>query len=176
MKYPSELLLGENKFVVPPKVFGYTCFVRDHRPSMTKLDPRAIKCIFIGYPAGQRGYKCWSPSERPTFVSIDVTFWESNPFYGEKTDLSAIFEGLDQPLNIAGQEGESASGSSASNNSSPHVKQQPPQHPMIVGSIPLVVPELPHARSWPKPNEEQDLRVYSRRPRIEEQGEHHAEE
>jgi hypothetical protein len=63
MKYPSELLLGENKFVVPPKVFGCTCFVRDHRPSMTKLDPRAIKCIFIDYPAGQQGYKCWSTSE-----------------------------------------------------------------------------------------------------------------
>lgn len=89
--------------------------------------------------------------------------------------MSAIFEGLDQPLNIAGQVGESASGSSASNNNSPHVEQQQPQQPMIVGSIPLV-PELPHARSWPKPNEEQDLRVYSRRPRIEEQGEHHAEE
>jgi hypothetical protein len=89
--------------------------------------------------------------------------------------LSAIFEGLDQPLNIAGQVGENASGSSASNNNS-HVEQQQPQQPMIVGSIPLVVPELPHARSWPKPNEEQDLRVYSQRPRIEEQGEHHAEE
>ena len=84
MKSPCELLLGENKFVVPPKVFGCTCFVRDHRPSVTKLDPRAVKCIFIGYPAGQRGYKCWSPSERRTFVSLDVTFWESNPFMVKK--------------------------------------------------------------------------------------------
>lgn len=57
MKSPCELLLGENKLVVPPKVFGCTCFVRNHRPSVTKLDPRAVKCIFIGYPAGQRGYK-----------------------------------------------------------------------------------------------------------------------
>ena len=53
MKSPCELMLGENKFVVPPKVFGCTFFVRDHRPSVTKLDPRAVKCIFIGYPAGQ---------------------------------------------------------------------------------------------------------------------------
>ena len=119
MKSPCELLLGENKFVVPPKVFGCTCFVRDHRPSVTKLDPRAVKCIFIGYPAGQRGYKCWNPSERRTFVSLDVTFWESEPFYGEKTDLSSIFEGLDQPTNPTGQEGENASTSTddgASNN------------------------------------------------------------
>jgi hypothetical protein len=41
MKTPCEMLLGENKFVVPPKVFGFTCFVRD----------RAVKRIFIGYPS-----------------------------------------------------------------------------------------------------------------------------
>lgn len=44
----------ENKFPVPPKVFGCTCFVRDHRPSVNKLDPQAVKCIFIGYSLGQR--------------------------------------------------------------------------------------------------------------------------
>ena len=55
MKTPCEILWGENKFVVPPKVFGCTCFVRDHRPQVGKLDPRAIKCIFVGYSTGQKG-------------------------------------------------------------------------------------------------------------------------
>ena len=32
MKSLCELLFGENKFNVVPKVFGCTCFVRDHRP------------------------------------------------------------------------------------------------------------------------------------------------
>ena len=82
MKSPCELLLNTNDFVVPPKLFGCTCFVRDHRPSVGKLDHRAIKCIFIGYPSRQKGYKCWSPTERRTFVSMDVTFRESEPFYG----------------------------------------------------------------------------------------------
>jgi hypothetical protein len=31
------------------KVFGCVCFVRDHRPSVSKLDPRALKCVFVGY-------------------------------------------------------------------------------------------------------------------------------
>ena len=154
--------------MVPPKVFGCTYFVRDHRPSVTKLDPRAVKCIFIGYPAGQRGYKCWNPSERRTFVSLDVTFWESAPFYGEKTDLSAIFEGLDQPTNPTGQEGENASTSRDDGASSSLGQQQ--QQPLLVGSIPLVIPDVPQAKSWPKPNEEHATRVYSRRPRIEPQG------
>jgi hypothetical protein len=39
MKTPCEMLLGKNKFVVPLNVFGCTCFIRDHRPSMGKLDP-----------------------------------------------------------------------------------------------------------------------------------------
>jgi hypothetical protein len=34
MKSPCELIFIENKFPVPPKVFGCTCFVRDHRPSV----------------------------------------------------------------------------------------------------------------------------------------------
>jgi hypothetical protein len=48
MKTPYEMIYGKNEFIVPPKVFGCTCFVRDHRPSVGKLDPHAMKCIFIG--------------------------------------------------------------------------------------------------------------------------------
>ena len=105
MKTPCEML-GENKFVVPPKVFGCTCFVRDHRPSVGKLDPRAIKCIFVGYSSGQKGYKCWSPSERRLFISMDVTFRESVPFYGEKTDLSCMFDSDSKEPDKISQEGE----------------------------------------------------------------------
>jgi len=97
MKTPCEVLFGENVFIVPPKVFGCTCFVRDHRPSVGKLDPQAVKCIFVGYSCGQKGYKCWSPSERRMFVSMDVTFRESVPFYGEQSDLSDLFATLDSP-------------------------------------------------------------------------------
>jgi len=53
-KTPYEVLRGTNEFIVPPKVFGCTCFVRDHRPSVGKLDPRAVKCIFVGYSQSQK--------------------------------------------------------------------------------------------------------------------------
>jgi hypothetical protein len=106
MKTPCEVLLGENKFVVPPKIFGCTCFVRDHRPQVGKLDPRALKCIFVGYPTGQKGYKCWNPSERRLFVSMDVTFRETVPFYGEKTDLNFFLESASNSIDDASREGE----------------------------------------------------------------------
>lgn len=106
MKTPCEMQLGENKFMVPPKVFGCTCFVRDHRPSVGKLDPRALKCIFVGYSSRQKGYKCWNPIERRQFVSMDMTFQKSEPYYGEKTDLSSLFELDDQSISEDGQEEE----------------------------------------------------------------------
>jgi hypothetical protein len=34
----AELLLGNQNFRVPPKVFGYVCFVKDHQPMVSKLD------------------------------------------------------------------------------------------------------------------------------------------
>ena len=98
MTTPYEVLFRKNEFIVPLKVFGCTCFVRDHRPSVGKLNPRAVKCIFVGYSSVQKGYKCWSHSERHLFVSMDVTFRESEPFYGEKTDLSSLFSSLDSPI------------------------------------------------------------------------------
>ena len=163
MKSPRELLMGENKFLVPPKLFGCVCFVRDHRPSVGKLDPRAAKCIFIGYSSGQQGYKCWSPSERRTFVSMDVTFRESEPYYGEKTDLSVLFEDLDHPLSSqVGQEGENEQ-------VAPRVVH--PASSIIVGTIPIAVEE--QGRRWPRPNEEQNPQVYMRRKvQVEQQQTH----
>jgi hypothetical protein len=84
LKTPYEMIYGKNEFIVPPKVFGCTCFVRDHRPSVGKLDPHVVKCIFIGYPFGPKGYKCWSPSERRTFVSMDMTFRSLSPSMGRR--------------------------------------------------------------------------------------------
>ena len=54
-KTPLECLTGETKYVVPPKVFGCVCFVKDYRPSVGKLDPKALKCVFMGYSGRQKG-------------------------------------------------------------------------------------------------------------------------
>ena len=45
-KTPIECLTGKTTYVVLPKVFGCVCFVKDYRPSVGKLDPRALKCVF----------------------------------------------------------------------------------------------------------------------------------
>jgi hypothetical protein len=88
---PIECLTSKNSFVVPPKVFGCIYFVKDYRPSVGKLDPRALKCIFVGYSGKQKGYKCWCPAEKRMFISMDVTFRENESFYGDPTDLADVF-------------------------------------------------------------------------------------
>ena len=45
-----HLLFPNNPLLpIDPKVFGCTCFVRDVRPHVSKLDPKSLKCIFVGY-------------------------------------------------------------------------------------------------------------------------------
>ena len=46
------------------RIFGYVCFVHIHSSNRGKLDPRAQKCIFIGYSCTQKGYKCYHPPTR----------------------------------------------------------------------------------------------------------------
>ena len=72
---------GKNPFSIPPKVFGCVSFVHNHGSNPNKLDPRAHKCIFLGYSHTQKGYWYYNPSLRKHFVSADVTFFEDVPYY-----------------------------------------------------------------------------------------------
>lgn len=56
------------------RVFGCSAFVHVHGLHQGKLDPRAIKCIFIGYASDKKGYKCYHPLSRRVYISMDVTF------------------------------------------------------------------------------------------------------
>ena len=75
--FPTTHLLSN----IPLKVFGCTSFVHIHSQHWGKLDPRSLKCIFLGYSSNQKGYKCYSPSTRKFYNSMDVTFIEHLPFF-----------------------------------------------------------------------------------------------
>ncbi|CAJ2666701.1 unnamed protein product [Trifolium pratense] len=62
------------------KIFGCTAFVHEHK-NISKLEPRAIKCVFVGYSPTQKGYKCFDPKNQKIFVTMDVTFFENKPFF-----------------------------------------------------------------------------------------------
>ena len=62
-------------------IFGCTAFVHLQDPSLSKLDARLCKCIFLGYSSVQKGYRCYSFEKRKYFVSKDVTFIENTLFF-----------------------------------------------------------------------------------------------
>lgn len=72
--FPSQPL-----FSFPPRIFEYTCFVRDLLVTVSKLD-LSLKCIFLGYSRVQKGYRYYSFTLGRYLVFADVTFFESMPF------------------------------------------------------------------------------------------------
>ncbi|KAK8923585.1 hypothetical protein KSP39_PZI019845 [Platanthera zijinensis] len=77
----SLLFPSAPAFPLTPRVFGCTCFVHTLGPTIDKMDPRAVKHIFVGYSRTQKGYVCYSTATQKVSVSADVTFWEDQPFF-----------------------------------------------------------------------------------------------
>ncbi|PRQ17191.1 putative RNA-directed DNA polymerase [Rosa chinensis] len=80
-KSPFEVLKGRKVDITHLRVFGCTCFVHVQSNHRDKFDPRAVKCVFLGYSSTQKGYKCYNSQTRKLFVSRDVHFDESNSFF-----------------------------------------------------------------------------------------------
>lgn len=59
------------------KLFGYICYVHVHSLHRDKLDPRAIKCVFLGYSNSRKGYNCFDPLTITYYVLMDVQFCEN---------------------------------------------------------------------------------------------------
>ena len=57
---------------LPLRNFGCTTFVHIHAHHRNKLDPRGLKTIFIGYSPTQKGYRCYCPQKKKTYISCDV--------------------------------------------------------------------------------------------------------
>ncbi|CAI7759074.1 unnamed protein product [Closterium sp. NIES-54] len=60
-------------------VWGSRAFVRDM--SADKLSPRAVPCVFLGFPPDAPGWQFYHPTSRRVLSSQDVTFDESVPYY-----------------------------------------------------------------------------------------------
>lgn len=73
MKTPMEIWKGH--IVKYKHLRNYGCQAYAH-VKQDKLDPRPLKCCFIGYPNGVKGYKLWNLESKGLrcFVSRGVTF------------------------------------------------------------------------------------------------------
>ncbi|CAM8990990.1 unnamed protein product [Rhodiola kirilowii] len=85
-KTPDEAWSGVKPDVSCLRVFG--CIAYPHIPDQRrrKLDDKSRRCIFIGYSADTKGYKCYDPNTGELIVSRDVQFAEDEAWDWSQTD------------------------------------------------------------------------------------------
>ncbi|CAI7861109.1 unnamed protein product [Closterium sp. NIES-53] len=76
---PTLLWTGKVGDASAFRVWGSRAFVRDL--SADKLSPRAVPCVFLGFPPDAPGWQFYHPTSRRVLSSQDVTFDASVPYY-----------------------------------------------------------------------------------------------
>ncbi|CAI7812853.1 unnamed protein product [Closterium sp. NIES-53] len=76
---PTLLWTGKVGDASAFRAWGSRAFVRDL--SADKLSPRAVPCVFLGFPPDAPGWQFYHPTSRRVLSSQDVTFDESVPYY-----------------------------------------------------------------------------------------------
>ena len=99
-KIPAVRVLFPTKslFAIASKIFDRICFVRDVCSHRTTLDPKFLKCVFLGDLRVQKGYHSYCPTLNRYLVPSYVIFFETLPFsqplsrpsQGENKDLLSI--------------------------------------------------------------------------------------
>lgn len=62
-------------------MLGYVVYVHLSQHTKHKLEPRAVKCLFIGYGVNQKGYHCFDPFQNKIYTTIDCEFFEDTYYY-----------------------------------------------------------------------------------------------
>ena len=78
-KTPFQCLYNDVPDYSLLKVFGCLCFASTH--DTDKFDPRALRCVFMGYLFDHKGYKLLNLETKQMFISRHVVFHETTfPF------------------------------------------------------------------------------------------------
>ncbi|GKA67910.1 retrotransposon protein, putative, ty1-copia subclass [Tanacetum coccineum] len=78
-KTPYEVWHGQAPKLSYLKVWGCEALVkRDTLTKPDKLEPRSIKCIFVGYPKETMGYSFYCPPENKVIVARNAEFFENS--------------------------------------------------------------------------------------------------
>ena len=76
-KCPYEVLYEKPPTFLNLRVFGALCFASTLDSNRTKLDPRARKCVFLGFKTRIKGYVLLDTLSREIFITRNVVFYEN---------------------------------------------------------------------------------------------------
>ena len=80
---------------LPLSFWGYEAYVKKLQPN--KLEPKAEKCVFIGYPKETIGYTFYHRSEGKIFVAKNGSFLEKEFLTKEVTRRKVELDEVDGP-------------------------------------------------------------------------------
>ncbi|KAK1698800.1 hypothetical protein QYE76_015497, partial [Lolium multiflorum] len=92
---PYELWFGKKPKLSFLKVWGCDAYVKKLQPD--KLEPKAEKCVFIGYPKETIGYTFYHRSEGKIFVAKNGSFLEKEFLTKEVTGRKVELDEVDEP-------------------------------------------------------------------------------
>nr|GFB68247.1 hypothetical protein [Tanacetum cinerariifolium] len=99
-KTPYEVWHGKVPKLSYLKVWGCEALVKqDTLTKHDKLEPRAIKCIFVGYPKETMGYSFYYPLENKVIVARNAEFLENSLIDQEASRKEDTHPSLDTSLN-----------------------------------------------------------------------------
>jgi hypothetical protein len=100
---PHFALFGSAPSYDNLRVFGCKCYPNLSATAPHKLAPRSALCIFLGYSAHHKGYRCLDPTSNRIIISRHVLFDESAFPFAEHTSTptAADFNFLDEFPNPA---------------------------------------------------------------------------
>ncbi|GKD00950.1 retrovirus-related pol polyprotein from transposon TNT 1-94 [Tanacetum coccineum] len=79
-----ESLYNKTPIYDPLRVIGCLCYAAVTKPNKDKFDNTGVKCVLLGYPQNQKGYKLYDLNTKEIFLSRDVVFDETVfPFKGD---------------------------------------------------------------------------------------------
>ena len=84
---PFEKLRSKSPIVNYFRVFGCVCYVFIPYHLHSKMDKKAVRCIFVRYDSQRKGWRCCDPTTRKCYTSRNMVFNEASSWWPPNKDV-----------------------------------------------------------------------------------------
>ncbi|MGH7240582.1 MAG: reverse transcriptase domain-containing protein, partial [Candidatus Saccharimonadales bacterium] len=87
---PYEAWTGKKPSLAHLRVWGCKAYAHVPKETRTKLQPKAIECVFVGYSLESKAYRLHDPISNRLLISRDVTFLEDHSYQPGTQDVEVV--------------------------------------------------------------------------------------